>query len=119
MMFGGKTFPGSGWDGVGSRRQRELGRSVWVDTGHGNLYIPLRGLVSMSVRRIRIGQVWKNSETGDLYLVTKIYNEALSTFAVLRKTGAESETPVRIRILSEADSQSLPGFVYTQDSDSF
>ena len=73
----------------------------------------------MSVRRILIGQVWKKEDTGDTYLVTKIYNEALATFAVLRKTGAETESITRVRITRTADSQSLPGFVYTQESDSF
>ena len=45
----------------------------------------------MAVRQVQIGQVWKNIETGDTYLVTKVYSEGLATFAVLRKTGAEAE----------------------------
>ena len=73
----------------------------------------------MSVRRILIGQVWKKENTEETYLVTKIYNEALATFAVLRKTGAETEAILRVRITREADTQSIPGFVYTQESDSF
>lgn len=73
----------------------------------------------MSVRRILIGQVWKKEDTGDTYLVTKIYNEALATFAVLRKTGAETESILRVKILRNPDTQSIPGFVYTQESDNF
>lgn len=73
----------------------------------------------MAVRRILIGQVWKNATSGETYLVTKVYNEALATYAVLRKTGAETENPVRVRITIEADTQNLPGYLYTQDSDSF
>ncbi len=65
--------------------------------------------------RIQIGQVWKNTETGDTYLVTKIYSEALSTYAVLRKTGSETEAPLRVRVQRAGDSQSLPGFAYTQE----
>ena len=73
----------------------------------------------MSVKRVLLGQVWKKADTGDTYLVTKIYNEALATFAVMRKTGSESEAPLRVKILRAGETQSIPGFVYTQDSDSF
>lgn len=73
----------------------------------------------MSVRRILIGQVWKKEDTGETYLVTKIYNEALTTFAVMRKTGAETEAVLRVKVARGTDTQSIPGFVYTQESDSF
>lgn len=73
----------------------------------------------MSVRRVLLGQVWKKADTGDTYLVTKIYNEALATFAVMRKTGSESDAPLRVKILRQGETQSIPGFVYTQDSDNF
>lgn len=73
----------------------------------------------MAVKRILVGQVWKNPESGDTYLVTKIYNEALASFAMLRKTGAETENLVRVKILRTGEGQDLPGFVYTQASDSF
>ncbi len=73
----------------------------------------------MSVRRVLLGQVWKKSDTGDTYLVTKIYNEALATFAVMRKTGSETDAPLRVKILRSGETQSIPGFIYTQDSDNF
>ena len=73
----------------------------------------------MSVRRILIGQVWKKMDAGDTYLVTKIYNEALATFAVLRKTGSETDAPLRVKVTRAGETQSMPGFVYTQDSDQF
>lgn len=73
----------------------------------------------MSVRRILLGQVWKKVETNETYLVTKIYNEALATFAVLRKTGSETDAPLRIKVARSGDGQTLPGFVYTQDADQF
>ncbi len=73
----------------------------------------------MAVKRILVGQVWKNKESGDTFLVTKIYNEALASFAMLRKTGAETENLVRVKILRTPEGQDLPGFVYTQASDSF
>ena len=33
----------------------------------------------MSVKRIQIGQLWKKEGTGDTYLVTRVYTEALTT----------------------------------------
>ena len=73
----------------------------------------------MPVRRIQIGQVWEKIGTGETYLVTKLYNEALSTVAVLRKTGAETEALLRVRVERAGDGQTLPGFSFTQQSDEF
>lgn len=73
----------------------------------------------MAVRRILIGQVWKSADSSDTYLVTKIYNEALASFAMLRKTGSETEAVVRVKIQRSGEGQDLPGFLYTQESDSF
>ncbi len=71
------------------------------------------------VKKIQVGQVWKQDGTGDSFLVTKIYNEALTSFAVLRKTGSESEPPMRIKIAQTGGAANLPGFSYTQQSDDF
>ena len=73
----------------------------------------------MPARKIQVGQVWKKDGSGENYLVTKIYNEALATFAVLRKAGAESEPPLRIKVTRAGQAVSLPGFTFTQESDSF
>ncbi|HEY7616949.1 MAG TPA: hypothetical protein VH744_09110 [Terriglobales bacterium] len=73
----------------------------------------------MSVKRILLGQVWKNVETNETFLVTKIYNEALATYAVLRKTGSETDAPLRIKVTRSGVGQTLPGFVYTQAADQF
>ena len=73
----------------------------------------------MSVKRILLGQVWKKVDTSETFLVTKIYNEALATFAVLRKTGSETDAPLRIKVTRSGEGQTLPGFVYTQDADQF
>ncbi len=73
----------------------------------------------MAGRRIQIGQVWKKDGSEDTYLVTKLYSEALATFAVLRKTGAESEAPLRIRVERKGAAQGLPGFTFAQESDEF
>jgi hypothetical protein len=71
------------------------------------------------VKKVQIGQVWKQDGTGDSFLVTKIYNEALTSFAVLRKTGSENEPPMRVKVAHTGGTADLPGFSYTQQSDDF
>lgn len=73
----------------------------------------------MPVRKLQIGQVWKKDDGGDQYLVTKVYNEALATYAVLRKAGAESDPPVRVKVARSGQVISIPGFTFTQESDDF
>jgi hypothetical protein len=68
-------------------------------------------------KKVQVGQVWKKEGTSETYLVTKVYNEALATFAVLRKTGAETDPPVRVKVTRSAAAQDLPGFAFTQESD--
>ena len=63
--------------------------------------------------------MWKKEGSGESFLVTKVYSEALATFAVLRKAGAESEPPVRIKVSQSSGTPSLPGFTYTQESEEF
>ena len=72
----------------------------------------------MSARKIQIGQLWKKDGTGDTYLVTRVYTEALSTIAVLRKSGAEGENLVRVRVERTPQGQGLPGFVPAVEDDS-
>ena len=71
----------------------------------------------MTAQRIQIGQVWRNIETSETYLVTKIYNEALTTIAVLRPTGAATESMVRVRVDRQGDSQALPGYSMAQENE--
>jgi len=71
----------------------------------------------MAVKKILLGQVWKKNDSGDNYLVTKLYNEVFSTFAVLRRVG--SEDVMRIKVAKAGDGQDLPGYTYTQESADF
>ncbi|MGH9683519.1 MAG: hypothetical protein ACRD4S_07905 [Candidatus Acidiferrales bacterium] len=73
----------------------------------------------MPSRTIQVGQVWKKDDSGESYLVTKLYNEALATYALLRKAGAETERAIRIKVDRHATQSTLPGFTYTQESDDF
>lgn len=69
----------------------------------------------MPVAKIQIGQLWKNEKSGEIFLVTRIYSEALTTMAVLRKSGAENESLVRVKIDRVPGGQNLPGYVPAQD----
>ena len=70
----------------------------------------------MSTPRIRIGQVWKKVGTEETFLVTKLYNEALTTIAVLRPTATATEAMVRVRVERQGDRQALPGFSMAQEN---
>jgi hypothetical protein len=73
----------------------------------------------MPIKKIQVGQVWKKEDSGDSYLVTKVYHEALATFAVLRKAGSETDAPLRIRVGHAGASPTLPGFRFAQESEEF
>jgi hypothetical protein len=74
----------------------------------------------MSVKIIQLGQVWRKDDTGETYLVTKLYNEVFAQFAMLRpaKSAATSET-VRLKVQRTSDGATLPGYTFTQDSSEF
>jgi hypothetical protein len=93
---------------------RESAGSCCIDGLRESLYIRI-----VPARKIQVGQVWKNDDTGDSYLITKLYNEALATYAVLRKTGAESERPVKVKVDRHGHLQTLPGYSYALESDEF
>jgi hypothetical protein len=73
----------------------------------------------MSVTKIQIGQVWKKLGSDESFLVTRLYNEALTTIAVLRPAGNETASILRIKVERNGVTQTLPGFTMAQDSDSF
>jgi hypothetical protein len=73
----------------------------------------------MGVSKIQIGQLWKKEGTGDTYLVTRVYTEALSTMVILRKSGAEEEAHIRVRVERTPTGQNLPGFSPAQEDERF
>jgi hypothetical protein len=73
----------------------------------------------MSVSKIQVGQLWKKDGTRDIYLVTRLYSEALQTVVVLRKSGAEGEAQIRVKAERAGNGQRIPGFTPAQDDDSF
>jgi hypothetical protein len=68
----------------------------------------------MTAQKIQVGQVWKKEGTEETFLVTKLYNEALSTIAVLRPTGAATESMIRVRVERRNNGQFLPGYSMAQ-----
>lgn len=71
----------------------------------------------MTTSKVQIGQLWKKNGTGDIYLVTRVYSEALSTMAVLRKSGAENEPFLRVKVERTTGGQTLPGFTPAQEDE--
>lgn len=71
----------------------------------------------MPARKIQVGQVWKKDGTGEEFLVTKVYAEALATYAMLTKAGEGegSDNRVRVRVERTAEGQTLPGYVFAQE----
>lgn len=71
----------------------------------------------MAVKIIQLGQVWRKDDTGETFLVTKLYNEVFAQFAMLRRTtrATDSDT-VRLKVLRTSDGVTLPGYTFTQDA---
>ncbi len=75
----------------------------------------------MAVKSVQLGQVWRNDQSARNFLVTKLYNEVFSQFAILRpadSSAAQAET-IRVKVQSGADGASLPGYTFTQESQDF
>ena len=75
----------------------------------------------MSVKSIQLGQVWRNDQTGQNYLVTKLYSEVFTQYAMLRQADASAATTdtVRVKVTKTADTATLPGYTFTQESQEF
>ena len=90
-----------------------------VDTLCGYLYSQSQSIMSTSVSKIQVGQLWKKDGTGDIYLVTRLYSEALNTMVILRKSGAEDEMQIRVRVERAVEGQKIPGFSPAQGDEKF
>lgn len=73
----------------------------------------------MAVATVQLGQLWRSNETGDNWLVTKIYSEVFATFAVLRKVGGTDADVRRVKVEKSPEGVALPGFTFTQESEAF
>jgi len=71
----------------------------------------------MAVKSIQLGQVWRNDTTGQDYLVTKVYSEVFTQYAVLRPADVTApDVPVvKIKVTKSEQGVTLPGFSFTQE----
>jgi hypothetical protein len=71
----------------------------------------------VAVTSIQLGQVWRNDADGQDYLVTKVYNELFTQYAMLRPAGiAAPDAPtVRLKVNKSPQGAALPGYTFTQD----
>jgi hypothetical protein len=72
---------------------------------------------SMAVKTIRLGQVWRRDEDGQNYLVTRVFNEVFTQFAVMRpaELNAPDAPTVKVKVAKDADGCALPGYTFTQN----
>lgn len=73
----------------------------------------------MAVSKIQPGQVWLLEGTEENWLVTKVYSEAFTSYAMLRKVGGGDDDVRRLKIQKAANGIALPGFKFSQESDQF
>jgi hypothetical protein len=77
----------------------------------------IQGQNSVAVKSIQLGQVWRQDQSGQDYLVTKVYSEVFAQFAVLRpaEVTAPDAPTVKVKVAKSAQGASLPGFTFTQE----
>jgi hypothetical protein len=72
---------------------------------------------TVAVNSIQLGQVWRSDADGQDYLVTKVYNELFTQWAMLRLAGitAPDVPTVRIKVTKSPQGAALPGYTFTQE----
>jgi len=71
------------------------------------------------VPSIQLGQLWKFDATGETWLVTKVYSEAFSSYAMLRKAGGTDSEVRRVKIDKSTQGATLPGYTFAQEAEAF
>ncbi len=69
------------------------------------------------VKAVQAGQVWRSDASGANFLVTKVYSELFTQYAMLRPANAsapEAET-IRVKISRADQGVTLPGYTFTQE----
>jgi len=71
----------------------------------------------VAVKSIQLGQVWRQNASGQDFLVTKVYNEVFTQYAILRpaEVTAPHAPTVKVKVVKSDDGSSLPGYTFTQD----
>jgi hypothetical protein len=79
--------------------------------------IPDWQVTTVAVKSVQLGQVWRSDMDGQNYLITKVYSEVFSQYAILRpaeKSAPDADT-VRVKVAKTAAGATLPGYTFTQD----
>ena len=73
------------------------------------------------VKAVQAGQVWRDDASGANFLVTKVYNELFTQYAMLRPaslSAPQAET-IRVKVTRSDAGMSLPGYTFTQEAQDF
>jgi hypothetical protein len=76
-----------------------------------------KGKKLVAVKNIKLGQVWRQDASGQDYLVTKVYSEVFTQYAVLRpaEVTAPDAPTVKVKVTKSGEGVTLPGFSFTQE----
>jgi hypothetical protein len=71
----------------------------------------------VAVNSIQLGQVWRSNADGQDYLVTKVYSELFTQYAMMRPAGisAPDASTVRVKVNKSPQGATLPGYTFTQE----
>lgn len=71
----------------------------------------------MAVKSVQLGQVWRQDGSGQDYLVTKVYSEVFTQYALLRpaEVSAPDAPILKVRVTKSAEGVSLAGYTFTQE----
>src|SRR6266487_3616887 len=99
-----------------SRKSTYNSACCTIDGRMPSRYSGIRGR-DMAVKSIQLGQVWRKDESGQDYLVTKVYSEVFTQYAVLRpaEVTAPDAPTVKVKVAKTTAGAALPGFTFTQE----
>jgi hypothetical protein len=65
----------------------------------------------MNIKKITVGQMWKNQESGEVFVVTSLYKDVLTSVAVLRPVNqTDNPTNKRAKVIKTENGEQLQGF---------
>lgn len=65
----------------------------------------------MQVARVSSGQLWKHKDSGEVYVVTSLYKDVLSCFALLRSVNpSDVEGNKRAKVIKTQAGEEIAGF---------
>jgi len=68
----------------------------------------------MTTKKVSAGQMWKNEQTGEVFVVTSLYKDVLASFAMLRAIHSTSETNKRAKVMRIDGGECLVGFTIAE-----